>query len=217
MSEIKYVHGSIDCQNIGLDERYRNEICLYLKPAEISLLILTAKAVYKLFRPIMYYHPSIESFSSLTLFNRTLIKATYLGRYDSTWSAREFLDQTKYLDLTLDPTRDNTKINGQPLPAILISRILQSIEHRCPHIDISLTFAHCKCGATPISNFGEDNFPRVKKLTLCVGNHDPEETHPRKPARCLPNASFISSFLRWDNVSKLSKSRSASLLGESSS
>ena len=169
---------------------HRNHVCSYLEQPEVSLLSLTTKAVYRLIRPILYYRPRITSFSSLTLFNRTLIKATYLGKDDHSWSTRESLDQTKFLDLTLDPTRDSAKNNGQPPPAILISRILQSIERRCPNIDISLVFAHCKCDATPISNFGAETFPRVKKLTLYVGNYDPEETHPRGRTRCRPNARF---------------------------
>ena len=169
---------------------YRNHVCSFLEQSEVSLLSLTTKAVYRLVRPILYYRPKITSFSSLTLFNRTLIKATYLGKDDHRWSTRESLDQTRYLDLTLDPTRDSARNNGQPPPAILISRILQSIERRCPNININLVFAHCKCDATPVSNFGDESFPRVKKLVLYVGNYDPQETHPRGRTRCLPSLKF---------------------------
>ena len=97
--------------------------------------------------------------------------------------------------MTLDPTLDSAKNNGQPPPAILISRILQSIERRCPKVDITLCFAHCKCDSTPISVLGQESFPRVRKLVVCVGTHDPDETHQRQFTRCQPNADFWSPFV----------------------
>ena len=104
------------------------------------------------------------------------------------------MDQTKYLSITLDPTRDSAKKNGQPPPAVLISRILQSIERRCPNVDITIDFAHCQCNATPVSNFGSESFPRVKKLKLYVGQYDPEETHPRSKDHFYPSMRFWKPF-----------------------
>ena len=118
-----------------------------------------------------------------------------MGKTDLRWSTRDCLDQTKFLDVTLDPTLDSAKNNGQPPPAILISRILQSIERRCPNVDITLCFAHCKCDSTPVSVLGHESFPRVRKLVVYVGNHDPEETHQRRLTRCGPNQKFWSPFV----------------------
>jgi len=57
-----------------------------------------------------------------------LAQATYLGKPDPKWSCRGSLDQTKYMHLTLDPTTDSVRNNGQPPAAVLISRMLQAIE-----------------------------------------------------------------------------------------
>ena len=169
---------------------YREHICLYVKQSEVSSLSLSTTNIYSAIRPILYRHPKITSFTSLTLFNRTLTQATYLGKADRKWSTRDSLDQTRFLDITLDPTLDSARNHGQPPPAILISRILQSIERRCPNVNITLSFTHCKCDSTPISVLGQESYPRVKELVICVGNHDPEETHQRQVSHCAPNAKF---------------------------
>lgn len=65
---------------------------------------------------------------------------------------------------------------------------------RCPTLDITLCFEHCHCDSAPISSFGNETFPRVRRLILYVGNQDPEETHQRR-ARCVPNAKFWRPFV----------------------
>lgn len=91
-------------------------ICTFLRQSEISKLSLAAKSVYRLVRPILYRHPKINSFASLTLFNRTIARATFF--------VQEFIDQTKSMHLTLDSATDG----DQPTAAVLISKNLQSIE-----------------------------------------------------------------------------------------
>ena len=164
----------------------------------MSSLSLTNKTIYRLIRPILFYSPKITSFSSLNLFNRTLTQATYLGRADRYWSSQQCINQTKRLNIQLDSTK-----GGQPPTAILISRILQSIERRCPDIDINLSISRCKCDATPVVNLGQEIFPRVKYLTLYVGKHDPEETHPRRRDVCFPNLAFWSPYFDGDTFPDL--------------
>ena len=62
---------------------------------------------------------------------------------------------------------------------------------RCPSLDVTLQFAHCRCGAAPISVLESEEFPRVKKLVLYLGKHDPEETHLRRQDDCTPSAKFF--------------------------
>jgi len=99
-------------------------VCKLLKQSETSELSLSSKSIYNLIRPILYRHPLITSFTSLTLFNRTLTRATYMGKVDRKWSEQECIDQTRFMRITLDSATEN----GQLPAAILISRNLQSIE-----------------------------------------------------------------------------------------
>lgn len=62
---------------------------------------------------------------------------------------------------------------------------------RCPSLDITLRFAHCRCETTPISVLEREDFPRVRRLVLYLGKHDPEETHLRKQDRCAPSVKFF--------------------------
>ena len=114
-----------------------------------------------------------------------------MGKADHKWSTQECLDQTKTLDVTIDQVRDSIRNNGQPPAAILVSRFIQSIVRRCPHLAITLRFARCECNHTPISGLGSETFPRVTKLILFVGRHDPGESQA-EPVRvlCMPNAKF---------------------------
>ena len=105
------------------------------------------------------------------------------------WSSKNSINQTRRLDIRLDPTVDD-----QPATAILLSRMLQSIERRCPAISISLSFMRCKCDATPVSNFGMESFPRVRDLSLYLGRFDPEETHQRTRDTCFPDSNFWNPF-----------------------
>ena len=114
-----------------------------------------------------------------------------MGRLDHKWSTQESLDQTKTLDLTIDQVKDSARNNGQPPAAILLSRYIQSIVRRCPGLAITIRFAHCQCGLTPVSGFDSETFPRVTKLVLFAGRHEPNEgltAHSR--TFCMPNAKF---------------------------
>lgn len=113
-----------------------------------------------------------------------------MGKPDHKWSTQECLDQTKTLDLTIDQIKDSARNNGQPPAAILISRFIQSIVRRCPNLAITLRFAHCQCESTPVSALDSETFPRVTKLLLYVGRHDPEEKYGRARTSCAPNAKF---------------------------
>lgn len=62
-------------------------------------------------------------------------------------------------------------------------------------MDITLRFAHCRCEAAPISVLEREEFPRVRRLILYVGKHDPEETHLRRQDRCAPSAKFFRPFV----------------------
>ena len=114
-----------------------------------------------------------------------------MGKADHKWSTQECLDQTKTLDVTIDQIKDSARNNGQPPAAILVSRFIQSIVRRCPNLAITLRFAHCQCNHTPVSGLDSETFPRVTKLILFVGRHDPDETLPeRARILCAPNAKF---------------------------
>lgn len=164
------------------------------------------KSFYELVRPILYRHPNITTFTSLTLFQRTITQATYMGKADYQWSTRDCLDQTRTLDLTIDPTIDRISNNGAPPPAVLLSRMIQAIVRRCPNLDITFRFAHCHCNLTPISVLAKETFPRVTKLIVHVGNREPDSSHlavpvgHRRPTRdcCLPNAEFWKPFVNGD-------------------
>ena len=120
-----------------------------------------------------------------------------MGKADQKWSTQECLDQTKTLDVTIDQIRDSARNSGQPPAAILVSRFIQSIVRRCPNLAITLRFAHCQCNHTPVSGLATETFPRVTKLILFVGRHEPDESWPVGPrtsfmpkAICMPNAKF---------------------------
>ena len=114
-----------------------------------------------------------------------------MGKPDHTWSTQECLDQTKTLDLTIDQLKDSARNNGQPPATILVSRFIQSIARRCPDLAITLRFAHCQCDHTPISCLDNETFPRVTKLVLFVGRHEPDERLPGSPrTTCIPSAKF---------------------------
>ena len=129
-----------------------------------------------------------------------------MGKADYQWSTRDCLDQTRTLDLTIDPTIDRISNNGAPPPAVLLSRMIQAIVRRCPNLDITLRFAHCHCNLTPISVLAKETFPRVTKLIVHVGNKEPDSSHlavpvgHRRPTRdcCLPNAEFWRPFVNGD-------------------
>lgn len=88
-------------------------ICTYLEQSETSRLLLSAKPIYRLIRPILYRHPRVNSFVSLTLFNRTFTRAK-----------DDCINQTISMCLTLDCVANT----HQPATAILISKNLLSIE-----------------------------------------------------------------------------------------
>ena len=114
-----------------------------------------------------------------------------MGKADHRWSTQECLDQTKTLDLTIDQSKDSARNNGQPPAAILVARFIQSIVRRCPNLAITLRFAHCQCDHTPISGLDSETFPRVTRLILYLGRHDPVERLPGRPRTpCIPNAKF---------------------------
>ncbi len=102
----------------------RSCICDLLKQCEVSRLSLTTKANYRLVRPILYRSPTIETFSSLTRFQRTITQATWMGKIDRKWSIRDCIDQTKVMDLLIDPSKESAKNMGQPPAAVMISRML---------------------------------------------------------------------------------------------
>ena len=114
-----------------------------------------------------------------------------MGKADQKWSTQECLDQTKTLDVTIDQIKDSARNSGQPPAAILVSRFIQSIVRRCPNLDITLRFAHCQCNQTPVSGLDSEIFPRVTKLVLFVGRHEPNESLPKRDRTiCMPNAKF---------------------------
>lgn len=174
----------------------RSYTCSFLCQSDISKLSLTGKSIYQLVRPILYRHPSIITFSSLVLFSRTISNATYMGRADLYWSNQDCLDQTKFLNLTIDPTKND----GQPAPAVMISRTIQAIVRRCPNLALTLCFSHCQCGQSPVSALGTETFPRVIKLVVYVGKHDPHDTQSQvtETRNCFPNAKFWRPFVNGE-------------------
>lgn len=80
------------------------------------------------------------------------------------------------------------------LPAVLLSRTLQSIERRCPEIEICLDLTRGNCHTNPVMNFGHEIFPRLTILRLHVGNHDPVETHQRSLDNCSVDPGYWSPF-----------------------
>lgn len=172
----------------------RSFICSLLKQPEISKLCRVSKPYYQLIRPILYRHPSIDTYASLILFSRTISRATYMGKVDRKWSDKESLDQTRTLDLTIDPTKS---ADGQPPPAVMISRTIHAIVRRCPQVAITLQFARCQCRLSPISSLETETFPGVVKLIIYVGSHDPESEfpNPRIASKCQPSAKFWRPFV----------------------
>ena len=104
-----------------------------------------------------------------------------MGKTDFQWSTRECLDQTRTLDLTIDPTIDSARNNGELPAAIMVSRMIQAIVRRCPNIAITLRFAHCRCDLTPVSKLESETFPRVTKLMIYVGKIEPDGSHRLNP------------------------------------
>lgn len=172
----------------------RNQICTFLGQWDISRLSLATKAIHQLIRPILYRYPSITSFTSLVLFQRTITQATYMGKVDNTWSARECLDQTKTLNLTIDPTKGSAQ-------AVMLSRMIQAIVRRCPNLSITLSLEHCQCAITPVSVLIDETFPRVIKIAVYVGRNDPDEPldpvelRRRKHNACSSNTDFWKPFV----------------------
>lgn len=197
-TEIAWVTASLHLILYGLIliHHDRSFTCSFLCQADISKLSLARKSIYQLVRPILYRHPSITTFSSLVLFSRTISNATYMGKADRYWSNQDCLDQTEFLDLTIDPTKND----GQPAPAVLISRTIQAIVRRCPNLALTLCFSHCQCGQSPVSALGTETFPRVIKLVVYVGKHDPDDTHShvRETRNCFPNAKFWRPFVNGE-------------------
>ena len=117
-----------------------------------------------------------------------------MGKVDRKWSDKESLDQTRTLDLTIDPTKS---ADGQPPPAVMISRTIQAIVRRCPLVAITLRFARCQCRLSPISSLETETFPGVVKLIVYVGRHDPESDFPssREVSKCQPSAKFWRPFV----------------------
>ena len=159
----------------------------------MSDLSLARKSYYQLVRPILYRHPKITTYTSLILFSRTISSATYMGKIDRNWSTHECLDQTRTLDLTIDPLKND----GQPPAAIMISRTIQAIVRRCPNLSITLTLAHCQCLLSPVSALEAENFPGVTKLIVYVGKHDPGDSrgNDSEAQPCQPNAKFWRPFV----------------------
>lgn len=112
-----------------------------------------------------------------------------MGKTDHKWSTQECLDQTKTLDIIIDQIKD-ARTNGQSPAAVLVSRFIQSIVRRCPNLAITLRFAHCQCDQNPVSGLDSETFPRVTKLILFVGRHEPGERPERHSVKCFPNAKF---------------------------
>ena len=112
-----------------------------------------------------------------------------MGKSDHNWSTQECLDQTMTLDLTIDH-KDSARNHGQPPSAILVSRYIESIVRRCPNLAITLRFTHCQCDSGPVLFLDSETFPRVTKLILYLGRHDPDGIYGRSHTGCVPNAKF---------------------------
>ena len=65
---------------------------------------------------------------------------------------------------------------------------------RCPSVDITLQFAHCRCGDAPLCFLEIEEFPRVRRLALYVGKHDPEGYLPYGNSRNM-GAVFFRPFI----------------------
>lgn len=119
-----------------------------------------------------------------------------MGKEDRKWSTQDCMDQTKFLDVTIDPTKGD----GQPAPAVMISRTIHAVVRRCPNIALTMRFLHCQCGLSPVSALGAETFPRVTKLIVYVGKHDPDDAyhHGRETTSCVPNAKFWRPFVNGD-------------------
>ena len=52
----------------------------------------------------------------------------------------------------------------------------------------------CRCDSAIISHFSNETFPRIKELSLYLGNHEYDEMHQRQTGTCRPHATFWSSF-----------------------
>ena len=92
------------------------------------------------------------------------------------------------------PEADPSSVNRQAIArCVMLFPKLTKLMHirRCPSLDITLRFAHCRCETAPISVLESEEFPRVRRLILYVGKHDPEETHLRRQDRCAPSAKFF--------------------------
>ena len=126
-----FLHLEPGCENAKAlmlnHDVFRSHICDLLKQSEISHLSLSTKLIYRLVRPILYRNPQIESYASLTRFQRTITQATWMGKVDHKWSSQDCIDQTKFMDLLIDPNRDSARNRGQPPAAVMISRMLQAI------------------------------------------------------------------------------------------
>ena len=94
------------------------------------------------------------------------------------------------LDLTIDQIKDSVRNHSQPPSAILVSRYIESIVRRCPNLAITLRFAHCQCQSGPVLHLNSETFPRVTKLILYLGRHDPDGIYGRSRTACVPNAKF---------------------------
>ena len=113
-----------------------------------------------------------------------------MGKSDHNWSTQECLDQTMTMDLTIDQVKDSARNHGDPPSAILVSRYIESIVRRCPNLAITLRFAHCQCQSAPVMSLDSEAFPRVTKLILYLGRHDPDGIYGRSRTTCVPNAKF---------------------------
>ena len=116
-----------------------------------------------------------------------------MRKLDQKWSAQESSDQSKTLNLTIDPT----KSNGQSPPAVMISRTIQAIVRRCTGLAITLRFVHCRCRLSPVSALETETFPGVTKLVVYVGRYHPdfEERNDREANPCQPSAKFWRPFV----------------------
>lgn len=159
-----------------------------LPQSDVCNLSLATKSLYRIIRPIFYRHPKIVTYDSLILFSRTFSEATSVGK------AEDSRDQTKFLEITIDPRRI------QPPPAVMISRTIHAIVRHCPNLAITLRFSHCRCHLSPVSALGTETFPRVTKLIVHVGERDPDHGYSDvSPKKCgPPSAAFWRPFVNGE-------------------
>ena len=62
-----------------------------------------------------------------------------MGKVDRKWSTQDCVDQTKFMDLLIDPNRDSAKNMGQPPAAVMISRMLYVHSSRSALVSESLS------------------------------------------------------------------------------